>query len=78
MFSSSTAACSEYGRLWSRMVKFTITYQRKVQVRLYEMLTIGLSEEFDTSQYSPEICFPVVQDLVDRWIEEELRRLRSS
>jgi len=60
------------------MAKYTITYQRKVQVRPYEMLTIGLVQEFETSLTGHDEGFIYVKETVDRWIEYERSRLGAS
>ena len=57
------------------MAKYTITYERKVQIRPYEMLTIGLTEEFDAEEAFWGDAFNVVKDKVNRWIKEERARL---
>lgn len=57
------------------MTKYTITYQRKVQVKPYEMLTIGLAHEFETSLTGHDEGFTYVKDLVNRWILQEQLRL---
>jgi len=60
------------------MTKYTITYQRKVQVKPYEMLTIGLTEEFDAVGETWNDAFYIVRDKVDRWITAERSRLGAS
>lgn len=60
------------------MTKYTITYQRKVQVKPYEMLTIGLTEEFEGSSDLKIIDYTAVRNHVDNWIEQEKRRLGAS
>ena len=57
------------------MAKFSITYQRKVQVRTYEMLTIGLVKEFDTQSMFESDAFVKVANQVDDWIKTERARL---
>lgn len=57
------------------MTKFTITYQRKVQVRQYEMLTIGLEREYDTKNSFESEAFVKVANQVDAWITTERERL---
>ena len=57
------------------MTKYTIHYERKVQVRPYEMLTIGLTQEFDTTDITKALAFDVLRARVDAWIYEETRRL---
>ena len=60
------------------MTKYTITYQRKVQVRPYEMLTVGLVHEFDHQLTGHDEGFTYVKETVDRWIETEKSRLGAS
>lgn len=60
------------------MTMYTITYQRKVQVRPYEMLTVGLVHEFDTDLTGHDEGFTYVKNTVNRWIDEEKRRLGAS
>ena len=57
------------------MTKYTITYERKVQVRPYEMLTIGLTEEFDAEEALWGDAFNLVKAKVNQWIEAERARL---
>ena len=57
------------------MTKFTIVYQRKVQVRPYEMLEIGLIREFDTKDAFESEAFVKVANKVDDWIKTERARL---
>ena len=57
------------------MTKFTITYHRKVQDRQYEMLDIGLSQEFDTETSFQSEAFVKVANQVDEWIATERERL---
>jgi len=59
------------------MTKFTITYQRKVQVRPYEMLDISLAKEFDTKDAFESEAFVKVANQVDQWIKTERARLRA-
>jgi len=56
-------------------LKYTIFYQRKVRAQAYEMLEIGLSREFDTSETPTEAGFAEVRDRVNAWIDEERERL---
>lgn len=60
------------------MTKYTIHYGRKVQVKPYEMLTIELTQEFETSLTGHDEGFTYVKDTVNRWIDEEKRRLGAS
>ncbi len=57
------------------MTKFTIRYERKVQVRPYEMLTIGLVREYDTKDAFESEAFVKVANQVDEWIKTERARL---
>jgi len=60
------------------MTKYTLTYGRKVQTRPYEMLTIELSHEFETSLTGHDEAFMYVRDTVDKWIKLEKNRLGAS
>lgn len=57
------------------MLKYTIHYQRKVQVRPYEMLEIGLTEEFNAEFRGHDKMLKRIRDQVDKWIETEKERL---
>jgi len=57
------------------MAKFTVTYHRKVQVRQYEMLDIGLTQEFDTDMTPKSEAYIMVSHQVDMWIREAMKRL---
>ena len=57
------------------MTKYTITYGRKVQVKQYEPLHIELTQEFDAEEWLRDDAFNTLAFTVDRWIEEQLRRL---
>jgi len=57
------------------MAKYTINYERKVQVRPYEMLTIGLTEEFESGRHPKDEALGYVSETVNRWIKEEVARL---
>ena len=57
------------------MTKFAISYERKVQVRQYEMLTIGLLQEFDTKDSFESEAFVKVANQVCEWIASERERL---
>ena len=57
------------------MAKYTINYERKIQVRPYEMLTIGLVAEFEGELTGKEEALGYVSETVNRWIEEERARL---
>ena len=60
------------------MTSYTITYGRKVQVKPYEMLTIELTAEFDTSDRGPESAFDEVKGWVNIWLRDEKRELGAS
>ena len=51
------------------MTSYTIKYGRKVPVQPYEMLTIELTQDFETSLPGHEEGFNYVQKTVDRWIK---------
>jgi len=63
-------------------LKFTVRYQRKVQTRPYENMTIGLEMEFpiDHSKIDDERTLDFIVDgiykktreIVERWIDEAL------
>jgi len=53
------------------MAKFTIHMERKVQVRQYEMLTIGLTQEFETAEAFKSEAFTIVKNQVNEWIDRE-------
>jgi len=57
------------------VTKYTIHYERKVQVRPYEPLTIGIEHEFETSLTGHDEALTYVKDTVNRWIDQEKRRL---
>lgn len=59
------------------MTKFTIHYERKVQVRQHEMLTIGLTVEYDTKEYFMSEAYAATRKQVDKWIDDERRRLQA-
>jgi len=56
-------------------VRYTVFYERKVRVAAFDMLTIGLSEEFDDSVMPKDAAFDYVRKRVDGWVEEERNRL---
>ena len=60
------------------MTAYTIHYKRKVQVKPYEMLEIGLIHEFETSFTGHDEGFTYVQDTVDKWIAAQRNRLGTS
>lgn len=54
------------------MAKFTIHYERKVQTQQqYHMLTIGLTQEFDTKEAFKNEAFTMVKNQVNEWIDRE-------
>ena len=53
------------------MTKFTIHFERKVQVRKYEVLTIGLTQEFETTESFKNEAFAMVKNQVNDWIDKE-------
>lgn len=57
------------------MGKYTITYERKVQIRPYEMLAIGLTEEFEEELVGKAEAFDRVRIQVYKWIAEERAQL---
>jgi len=57
------------------VTKYTISYERKVQIRPYEMLGIGLTEEFDEPLITKDAAFYLVKKQVNQWIQEERARL---
>ena len=56
-------------------MKYTIYYGRKVRVAEYEMLEVGLTQEFDDSITPYDMGFTMVRDKVEAWIREEVDRL---
>lgn len=57
------------------MAKYTIHYARKVQVRQYESLSIGLSHDFDNEITGHDDGLRMVADTVNQWIKEERVKL---
>lgn len=57
------------------MAKFSVEYSRTVRVKAYEIVKIGLVEEFDDEFTSYDEAFCNVQAHVQIWIEQELERL---
>ena len=55
------------------MTKFTVSFSRKVQTKQYENMTVSLSEEFDSSDFPPDVAFSMVKRRVERWIKTELQ-----
>ena len=55
-------------------MKYTIFYERKVRVAAYDMMTIGLTMEFDETT-NPNDAFENVKSKVEKWISEERDRL---
>jgi len=56
-------------------MKYTVHYSRKVRVVAYDMLEIGLSQEFDSAETHIPQAFDRVKSYVDEWIEKERDRL---
>ena len=55
-------------------MKYTVIYTRKVRVKAYESMEIGLHMEFDETTLSEEAFF-IVRDQVDEWIKREQDRI---
>lgn len=55
-------------------MKYTVFYERKLRVAAYDMLTIGLSMEFDETTSLGD-AYQNVKGMVEKWIEEEQDRL---
>jgi len=58
-------------------VKYTVYYGRKVRIAEYDMLEVGLSQEFDDSVTAHDVAFAAVREKVDSWIEREIARIRE-
>lgn len=58
-------------------MKYTVFYERKVPVRDYNMLTVGLSMEFDETT-DPNDAFNLVKADVEAWIQKETGRLAEA
>jgi hypothetical protein len=56
-------------------MKFTIQYSRKLRVCAYDMLEIGLVQEFDSAEINMQQAFDRIKGWVDEWIEKERDRL---
>lgn len=56
-------------------MKYTVHYSRKVRVVAYDMLEIGLIQEFDSAEIHIQQGFERVKSYVDEWIEKERDRL---
>jgi len=56
-------------------VKYTVHYMRKIRLAEYDMLEVGVSQEFDDSVTPHEMGFVVVRDRVESWIKEEVARI---
>lgn len=56
-------------------MKYTIQYSRKVRVAAYDMLEIGLVQEFDSAEVSMQQGFDRVKGWVNEWTEKERDRL---
>ena len=55
-------------------MKYTVTYSRKVRTGPYEVMEIGLSEEFDETTPKEE-AFASVQAQVEKWIGERKHKV---
>ncbi len=53
-------------------MRFEVTFNRKVQVRDFEPITIGFSAEFDDCITSRDDAFREVSETVERWVREKL------
>jgi len=60
------------------MTKYSIHYERKVQIRPYEMLTIGLTQEFDEYETEWREASLAVRNKVEEMVLSEQRRLGAS
>ena len=56
-------------------MKYTVHYMRKVRLAEFDMLEVGVSQEFDDSVTPHEMGFVVVRDRVESWIKEEVARI---
>ena len=57
------------------MAKYTVSYSRTVQVKPYENLKIGLSEEYDTDEVPREWAFNKTREKVEEQIQASLKYL---
>lgn len=57
-------------------MKYTVVYSRKVRVKAYESMEIGLFQEFD-ERTDPESAFESVKTRVEAWIDRESDRILS-
>lgn len=55
-------------------MKYIIIYSRKVRVKAYESMEIGLHMEYD-ERTKPQDAFPQVRDHVEEWIAQERDRI---
>lgn len=57
-------------------LKFTIRYQRKLQTRPYENMTIGLEMDFDID-YNVDEAFKQIMQIVEQQIHDALNGARK-
>lgn len=60
------------------VVKFSITYARKVQTTQYENMTVELTAEFDDEETPRDYAWKQVRDKVHEWINNELESMGLS
>ena len=58
-------------------LRFTVRYQRKLQTRPYENMTIGLEMEFQRHDTDEDLAFKRVRETVEKWIDESLNGARK-
>ena len=58
-------------------MKYTVIYARKVRVKAYESMEIGLHMEFDTTTNATD-AFRMVRDTVEGWISEQSDRVLAA
>ena len=58
-------------------MKYTVHYSRKTRLAEFDMLEIGLSQEFDDSMTPYEMGFVMVRDKVEAWIRDEVARFST-
>ena len=56
-------------------MKFSVTYSRKIQVKRYEMLEVGIVAEFDDNEITYNQAKEKLKTHVDEWIRIEKARL---
>jgi len=57
-------------------MKYTVVYTRKIRVKPYESMEIGLTAEFDSAITNVDEAFDFVKDKVNLWIADERRRIQ--